>query len=118
MSKKTTPQIMQSCVDAWTQSISECIRALRNIKSSTKALYLNQVQQDAITQSVLNLKAELDDSTLKTERFTLQSSRLFPVETHQQTQPQAYTAEISTGPGGLPLIPVKASTCSPRRSRD
>jgi hypothetical protein len=100
MSKKTTPQIMQSCVDAWTQSLLECIRALRNIKSSTKALYLNQVQQDAITQSVLNLKAELDDSTLKTERFTLQSSRLFPVETHQQIQPQADTAGIATGPAG------------------
>lgn len=71
MDTKTTPEIMQVCVDGWTQGIAEGIRALRNIKSSTKAHYFNQAQKDAIMQSVLRLKAELDDPVLRTGHFKL-----------------------------------------------
>ena len=66
----TTPEIMQVCVDGWTQGILNCIRDLKNIKSSYNAHYLNQSQRDTITQSVLRLKAALDDPIFHSERFT------------------------------------------------
>ncbi len=38
MDKKTTPEIMQVCVEAWTQNIIEGIKAVKYIKSSSKSL--------------------------------------------------------------------------------
>jgi hypothetical protein len=66
---KTTPEIMQDGVEEWIKSINDCIRAIKNIKSSIDAPYFNQTQQNAITQSVIQLKTTLDDPVLHTKRF-------------------------------------------------
>ena len=65
----TTPEDMQGCVDAWIKGISEGVRALKNIKASVKAPYIDQAQKDAITRSVLRIKAALDDPVFRAERF-------------------------------------------------
>ena len=68
--ENTTPEIMQPCVDGWNKEIFNCIRELKNIKSSINAHYFNQSQKDSITQSIVQLKTALDDPIFQSERFT------------------------------------------------
>ena len=73
---KTTPELMQVCVDGWTNDIYNAIAALANIKSSIKARYFSRTQRDAINQSVIGLKHALHDPIFQVTRFTHQPSPL------------------------------------------